>query len=125
MEEEPGLSQAGETDDDDEKNMTLRRADWAHLKASLSKLHDTRPNLSVWYAVSFATAAAAGASIYPVSVSANLPPWVAPLYVCVTLSCVIVGATMAWLERRYGHEMRQRLRDIEVDVHEIEQSEQV
>ena len=105
---------------DEDQQMTLRRSDWLHLKGSLSKLHEARPNLSVWYAVCFAIAAAAGASIYPVAVAANLPPWVAPLYVCVTLSCIIIGATLAWLERRYGREMRLRIRDIDVDIREIE-----
>jgi hypothetical protein len=47
---------------------------------------------------------------------------VAPLYVCATLSAVIIGAILAWLERRYGQEIRNRLRDIDVDLQEIEQS---
>ena len=61
-------------DTDEDQQMTLRRSDWVHLKGNLTKLHEARPNLSVWCAVFFAVAAAAGASIYPVAVSANLPP---------------------------------------------------
>jgi hypothetical protein len=116
-----GGQQVTETrESDEDQQMSLRRSDWLHLRASLAKLNEARPNLTVWYAVCFAIAAAAGASIYPVAVAGNLPPWVAPLYVCVTLSCFIIGATLAWLERRFGREMRMRIRDIDVDIREIE-----
>lgn len=105
-----------------EKPLAVRRSDWAHLKVSLAKLQEARPKLTVGYAVCFAIAAASVPPIFLVSASSNLPPWVAPLYVCATLSAVIIGAILAWLERRYGQEIRNRLRDIDVDLQEIEQS---
>ena len=52
----------------------------------------------------------------------DLPLWVAPLYVCVTLSAVIIGAVLVWLDKRFGQEIRGRIREIEADIREIEQS---
>ena len=108
-------------DGDDDRDLVLRRSDWSHLKGSLGKLQDARPNLSVWYAVAFAAAVVAGASIVPVSSAKDLPLWVTPLYVCVSLSCVIIGAVLVWLDKRFGQEIRSRIRDIEADIREIEQ----
>jgi hypothetical protein len=108
-------------DVDDDRDLVLRRTDWSHLKGSLGKLQDARPNLSVWYAVAFAAAAVAGASILPVASAKDLPLWVTPLYVCVSLSCAIIGAVLVWLDKRFGQEIRSRIRDIEADIREIEQ----
>ena len=70
----------------------------------------------------FAIAAAAGASIFPVASAHDLPLWVTPLYVCVTLSCMIIGTVLVWLDKRFGQEIRSRIREIDADIREIEQS---
>ena len=116
------MSLAHDGDSDDDRHLVLRRTDWSHLKGSLGKLQEARPNLSVWYAVAFAAAAVASASILPVSSARDLPLWVTPLYVCVSLSCVIIGTVLVWLDKRFGQEIRGRIREIEADIREIEQS---
>jgi hypothetical protein len=113
---------AHDGDSDDDRHLVLRRTDWSHLKGSLAKLQDARPNLGIWYAVCFAIAAAAGASIFPVAAAHDLPLWVTPLYVCVTLSCLIIGTVLVWLDKRFGQEIRSRIREIDADIREIEQS---
>jgi len=114
------LMQSAEADED--RQLPIRRADWTHLKISLGKIHEVRPNLSIPYSVCFAIGAAAGASIFPVSVTKDLPNWVTPLYVCVTLSCLMIGGVLVWLDKRFGGEIRTRVRELENDMREIEQA---
>jgi hypothetical protein len=110
---------SAETDED--RQIPIRRADWTHIRVSLSKIHDIRPSLSIAYSVCFAIAAAAGASIFPVSAARDLPAWVTPLYVCISISSVIIGGVLVWLDRRFGGEIRNRVRELENDLREIEQ----
>jgi hypothetical protein len=106
---------------DEDRQLPIRRADWNHIRVSLGKIHEVRPSLGIAYSVCFAIGAAAGASIFAVSATRDLPSWVTPLYVCITLSCVIIGGVLVWLDRRFGGEIRTRVRDLENDLREIEQ----
>jgi hypothetical protein len=106
---------------DEDRQLPIRRADWTHIKISLGKIHEVRPSLSIAYSVCFAIGAAAGASTFPVSAARDLPSWVTPLYVCITLSCFIIGSVLVWLDRRFGGEIRTRVRELENDLREIEQ----
>ena len=113
------MMQSAESEED--RQLPIRRADWTHIKISLGKIHEVRPNLSIAYSVCYAIGLAAGASIFPLAAARDLPSWVTPLYVCVTLSCMIIGSVLVWLDRRFGGEIRTRVRDLENDLREIEQ----
>ena len=112
----------GASPDPSEARLVIRRADWQRIRAALNGISSARPNLGVWYALSFGVAGATGVSILPVAAARDLPAWVTPMYVCVALSSAIIAGVLLWLERTVGGAIRSRLMEVDLEMTEAERA---
>ena len=103
-----------------ETRMAVRRKDWERIKRRISKAVEPAPGLSVVYSVLFGIAATSGYSTGPIAISKNLPSWVTPLYVCVSIFSFFCGCVFVFLDRKFRSERKSELEDIEADMDDVE-----
>jgi hypothetical protein len=105
-----------------EDRVAIRRLDWARIRRNLLRCNEPQPNLSVWYSICFGVAGSAGFSIIPIGAAKDLPVWVWPLYICVTVTSGFLGVVLVWLDRRLNQQRRSQITDLDADMDEIEQT---
>ena len=64
---------------------SIRKFDWNRLKRLTLKSDQKKANLPVIYSILYGVSASAGVSIIPLVFADNLPNWVTPLYIIITI----------------------------------------
>jgi hypothetical protein len=105
-----------------EARVAIRRLDWARIRRNLLRCNEPQPSLSVWYSICFGIAGSAGFSIIPIGATKDLPAWVWPLYICVTVATGALGVLLVWLDRRLNQQRRSQIADLDADMDEIERT---
>jgi hypothetical protein len=105
-----------------ETRVAIRRLDWARIRRNLLRCTEPQSTLSVWYSICFGIAGSAGFSIIPIGATKDLPAWVWPLYICVTVASGFLGLVLVWLDRRLNQHRRSQIADLAADMDEIERT---
>lgn len=105
---------------DQDSLLAIRHLDWKRIKNRVSKIAERRTPLSLWYPTLFAIGITSGLSIYPISITKDLPSWVTPLYVLTTIFSFFVGGVFMLLDRKYKGDTASEVLDIKSDMEEVE-----
>lgn len=104
-----------------EMRFAIRKSDWERLKRNLLRCKsDISPNLSGWYFCCFGISGSAAVSMVPLVYATGLAGWVVPTYGCVTVAAGMVGIVLMKIDRRFGHERKDRLDEVGIDMKDIE-----
>jgi len=103
-----------------DRMIAIRNFDWERIKGRVSQMSKKNVSLSVWYQSLFGSAITSGLSIWPVSITKDLPPWVISLYIIFTFGCLLMGGILVWLDRKLGLSTTTEAQNITSDMDKVE-----
>ena len=103
-----------------DRMIAVRDFDWQRIKGRVSRISKKEVSLSIWYPSLFGIAITSGLSIWPVSMTKDLPAWVTPSYVICTVTFLAMGGILMWLDRKVATNKIMDVDEIMADMEKVE-----
>jgi hypothetical protein len=104
----------------DEGCYSIRKIDWDRIKRLVNKTPKKEINYSIYFSILFGIAGSSGVSIVPILFADNLPSWVAPTYIIVTIVCLVLGFIFKNYESINKRNKEVDINEIKIELDEIE-----
>jgi hypothetical protein len=104
----------------DDSYYSIRKFDWKRLKRLASKEQIKNVNLTIIYSILFGFAGSTGVSIIPLYYADNLPGWVTPIYIFISLICIGVAILLVILDKTIQKTQNADIDEIKIEMEEIE-----
>lgn len=102
-----------------ERLMGVRFFDWERIRGRVSRISENKPSLSIWYPSMFGISISAALSVWPVSVTRDLPSWVTALYVFAAIGFFVMGVVLWRFDRNLNTNVAQEAKDIVTDMDKL------
>lgn len=99
---------------------SIRKFDWNRLKRLTLKSDQKKANLPVIYSILYGVSASAGVSIIPLVFADNLPNWVTPLYIIITIFSLGIAILLTNMDKSDNKNKDADLNEIKTEMEEIE-----
>jgi hypothetical protein len=99
---------------------SIRKFDWNRLKRLTLKSDQKKANLPVIYSILYGVSASAGVSIIPLVFADNLPSWVTPLYIIITIFSLGIAILLTNMDKSDNKNKDADLNEIKTEMEEIE-----
>jgi len=99
---------------------SIRRIDWERIKRMVDNPNQKEISYDIFYSILFGVAGSSGVSIIPIAFATNLPSWVTPAYVIMTISCLTIGIVFKIIDSKTTSNKKIKIDEIRTEMDEIE-----
>lgn len=99
--------------------ISVREFDLKRIRKRISQIEQKRSYLSTWYPILFGVSVSFAVGIYPMKDIQGLSPWLIPVYSCISISTLILGIILVYLDRKFISQKKSDGEDITREMDDL------